>query len=298
MSSQDVRSMLFVLLSSALASCGAGGSGTLNVVVEAEDTITDGIPASTAVGTTGFADGWTLRYEFFYVDVGRVAIADAQNNRVEVPTTFAGGDRVFDLRAAPTTAMFTVTDVPPRRYDRVSYRSVPVSATTTFADGIPAEHRAMMQGYSMWFRATATKGTRTIRLNWMFRDGYEYADCAAPEGTPGLGVVVTQGGTTTARLTIHGDHWYWQTLGMEGSPTRFDPIANADTTTGPYRGDGDGETTLAELDAVTLADVPPADGTFDPAGRPVTTLGDYMRATTGTLGHLDGDGVCASRPAP
>ena len=56
--------------------------------------------------------------------------------------------------------------------------------------------------------------------------------------------------------------------------------------------------TLLELDAVSLVDVPARDGTFNPAGRPVTTLGDFMRASTGTNGHIDGDGICQSRPLP
>jgi hypothetical protein len=280
----------------AMAGCGGteAGGGTLRVLVEAEDTITQGIPARMGSGE-GFEDGWSLQYEFFYVNIGRVTIADAMGHQVNVPTSFATGERVFDLKAASQSELFTVMNVPARRYDRVSYRTPPVSATTSFADGIPADRRAAMMGFSTWIRATATKPGRTpVTIDWKFAEGYQYRDCEGPADRPGLGTVVAEGGTTTLRLTIHGDHWYWQTLGAEGSPTRFDPIANADTSTAPYRGNGDGLTTLEELDMVDLASVPAPDGHFNPSGRPVTTLGAYMRATTGTNGHIDGDGVCGS----
>jgi hypothetical protein len=279
---------------------GCGGvaptSGTLSVFVEAEDTITNGIPAASGTGE-GFADGWSLAYERFYVSVGAVQITATNEGSVTAPP-IATGDRVFDLRATGPHEFFTVTDVAARRYDQVSYRSAPVSSATTFEDTIPAADRDAMQGSSTWITAVATRGSERIRIDWKFREGFEFHDCEGPPNRPGLGTVVASGGTSTLHLSIHGDHWYWQTLGVEGSPVRFDPIAHADSTAGPYRGNADGEVTLDELAAVLLADVPAEDGVFDPAGRPVSTIAGFMRETTGTNGHIDGDGVCASRSVP
>lgn len=295
------KALLLAAAAALLGACGddgASGTGTLTVVVEAEDAIVEGIPARAMGGGEGFSDGWSLTYQHLYVNVGQVALADAAGNRVAVPMDAAGGSRIYDLARGTTQEFFTVGGVPARRYDRVSYRSAPVDASAGLGPGVTADVRTTMAGASTWLQATATKGGRTIRLDWRFREGWQYSECQGPETRPGAGFVVASGGTTTLRLSLHGDHWYWQTLGQEGSPTRFDPIANADTMAAPYRGNGDNAVTLEELDLVNLADVPTVDGVFNPAGRPVTTLGAYMRASTGTNGHIDGDGVCSSRALP
>lgn len=287
---------VFASLGAGCSGVGATG-GTLVVSVEAESTVLGGIPAASAQnGGEGFADGWSLAYERFYVSIGAVRVAASAGDAVTVPAD-AQGDRVFDLRASGPHVLFSADDVAAHRYDQVSFRSVPAGAATTFEDTIPSDDRAAMNGVSTWITATATRGTERIRIDWKFDRGFEYRDCEGPTDRPGLGTVVASGGTTSLRITIHGDHWYWQALGVEGSPTRFDAIAHADGNTLPYRGNGDGETTLDELGVVLLADIPATDGTYDPAGRPVTTLADFMRWTTGTNGHIDGDGVCASRSA-
>ncbi|MEI8254240.1 MAG: hypothetical protein WCJ30_01060, partial [Deltaproteobacteria bacterium] len=275
--------------------CGPGfeGAGSLEVRVHAEESITGGLPAAPPAG--GFEDGWSLVYERYLIDVGHVRIASSRGDAVAVPAAFSEGDRVFDLTSTAGHSMFLLSDTPALRYDRVSYRTVPASAATTFEDTVSSADRTAMLGASTWITAVATRGAERVRIDWRFTEAYEYHDCEGPPDRPGLGAVVSPGARTTLNLTIHGDHWFWQSLGVDGSPVRFDPIAHADTSLPPYRGNGDGETSRDELAAVLLADVPVADGEFNPAGRPVSTLGDFMRWTTGTNGHIDGDGVCVSR---
>lgn len=281
-----------------VAACGPGleGTGSLEVVVEAEGSITGGIAAAPPTG--GFADGWSIAYERFLVNVGHVSIAASQGLAAVVPAVWADGDRVFDLTSTTAHTMFLVNDTPATRYDRVSFRSVPTSAGTTFEDSISPGDRAAMLGASTWITVVAARGAERVRIDWRFADAFEYHDCEGPPDRPGSGTVVSPGARTTLRLTFHGDHWFWQSLGVEGSTVRFDPIAHADTAVPPYHGNGDGETTLEELAEVLLADVPAADGEFNPEGRPVSTLADFMRWTSGTNGHIDGDGVCVARTLP
>jgi hypothetical protein len=265
------------------------------VVVDAEEAITQGIPAREGASREGFADGWALTYTRFWVTLGRVELAASDGARVAVPAAWASGSRVVDLRAGVQEA-FTVQGVAPRRYDLVGYQSLPADGATEYPPGATQEDRRAMAGHSTWIEARATRGMRTVRLSWRFSEGWRYRACEGPETRPGRGAVVASGGSTVLALSIHGDHWWWQTLGQEGSPVRFDPIANADTAMAPYQGNGDGEVTLEECDRVGLALVPPADGVFNPLGR-ATTLGAYLRQSTGTNGHIDGDGVCAAEPA-
>jgi hypothetical protein len=277
------------------AAC-APGTGGLQLVAEGEATITSGIAARTTPGGDGFEDGWSLQYERFYVSIGGITVRDQTGAQVALPGA-ANGDRVLDLRRSVPGVLAEAPMAAARRYDRVGYFTRPVTSATTFVETIPSADRDAMRGVSTWITATATRGARRVRIDWQFREAWEFYDCQRPEGMAGEGVVVREGPTTTLRVSVHGDHWYWQTLGAEGSATRFDPIANADTMAGPYRGNGDGEVTLDELAAVSLADVPAVDGAFNPSGRPVSNLADYMRQTTGTIGHIDGDGVCRSRRA-
>ncbi len=295
---RPMRVWAWASVAMAIAACGPGfeGTGSLEVRVDAEEAITGGLSAAPPAG--GFTDGWSIAYERYLVDVGHVRIASSRGDTVAVPVAFSEGDRVFDLTSTSAHPMFLVTDALAARYDRVSYRSVAATATTTFEDTIPPGDRAAMVGASTWITAVATRGAERVRIDWRFADSYEYHDCEGPPDRPGLGVVVSPGARTALHLTIHGDHWFWQSLGVDGSSVRFDPIAHADTARSPYRGNGDGVTTLDELDAVLLADVPAADGEFNPEGRPVSTLADFMRWTAGTNGHIDGDGVCVSRALP
>ncbi len=273
---------------------GGGGGGTLRVELEAEDTVTEGIGPAAMGSAQGFADGWTLRFERFLVSIGGIAVADEGGAAMAVPASWASGHQVFDLRNGSGTELFTLPSVEARRYSRVSFESRVVGGETRFAERVSMTERVGMQGASLWLTAVATRGPRTVRIDWKFREGWGYRECQGPEGRPGAGTVVREGGVTPLRLTIHGDHWVWLNLGESGG-ARFDAIANADTMAAPYRGDGDGTVTLEELDRVPLASVPAADGSFNPNGRPVTTLGDFMRWSTGTLGHIDGDGVCGAR---
>ncbi|MBI5515717.1 MAG: hypothetical protein HY909_18185 [Deltaproteobacteria bacterium] len=277
------------------AGCGVGpgqAPGTLRVVLEAEETITQGIPARVGTSGEGVQDGWALTYTRFWVVLGRVELSSAAGARVVVPTAWATGSRVVDLRAGTQDA-FTVQGVAPARYDRVSYESRPADASTEYPAGASMADRQAMLGSSTWIEVTATRGARSVRLSWRFSEGWRYSDCEGPETRPGRGFVAASGGATVLALSIHGDHWWWQTLGQEGSPVRFDPIANADTAMAPYAGNGDGEVTLEECERVGLAQIPPADGVFNPLGR-ATTLGGFLRESTGTNGHIDGDGVCAA----
>ena len=181
-----------------------------------------------------------------------------------------------------------------RRYSQVGFRNAAASAATRFSQSIPMADRAAMMGVSTWVTGVATRAGRTVRFDWQFREGWEYSGCEGPASRPGPGTVVREGGVTPLRISIHGEHYYWQSLGESGA-SRFDVIANADTANAPYQGNGDGLVTLDELDRVGLASIPAADGQFTPNGRPVTTLGDFMRWTTGTNAHIDGDGVCRGR---
>jgi hypothetical protein len=92
------------------------------------------------------------------------------------------------------------------------------------------------------------------------------------------------------QLTIHGDHPFYDRL--QASPTgietflRFDAIAAADDA--PDTGNGDGEVTPSELDAVDFDPL-----VYDLSGFPgVSSMGDFIRSLVRTVGHYRGEGEC------
>jgi hypothetical protein len=93
--------------------------------------------------------------------------------------------------------------------------------------------------------------------------------------------------TTSAQLTIHGDHFFYDDLDAPNPNLAFDLIASADAN-------NDGDITLAELAAIDIT----AQTRYQVGSRPITHLRAYIEALTVNLGHIDGEGHCEAAEAP
>lgn len=118
-----------------------------------------------------------------------------------------------------------------------------------------------------------TCGADAIRFDWTFNTDTTYL--CEPD------ITVASGGSVTTELTIHADHFFYDGLADPDAALRGQAIVNADAN-------GDGEVTLAELDAVPVAPLGYSVGHFGE----VTTLGAFIAVLTDTLGHVDGEGHC------
>ncbi|WP_437996266.1 hypothetical protein WMF26_34840 [Sorangium sp. So ce185] len=271
------------LAAAALAGCGddgASGTGSVAFSTWGEEYIEQEIPAA------DLEDGWSIRYEKFLFVLRNVTVADREGNvgaRME-------GSILFDHTKPGVKPVVTFEGLEPRPWERVSYEIGPADADTAL-DGATEDDKALMlaAGASVHIEATARKGDggEEKRLDWTFSLATRYADCKGDKaGKETEGVLVTNGGTDTVELTIHGDHFFYDDLQSASAARRFAPIAAADA-------DADGAVTLEELAAVRLVAIEEGPYGTGSAGD-IDDLGAFVAALSRTLGHFRGEGECVS----
>lgn len=120
---------------------------------------------------------------------------------------------------------------------------------------------------------SAQKDGVTKTFAWTFATPVDYVNCETLTDVPRDGVGELQ-------ITVHADHLFYDSLVSEEPALRFDAIAAADT-------DDDGEVTMAELAAADI-------GAYDPGNLAIDDLWSFLAAQAQTMGHVDGEGHCAS----
>lgn len=257
----------------------ADGEGNVTFTTWGEGYIEEEIPAA------DFEDGWSVRYSKFLVVIGGVQIADDQG----AIAAEMKGSMLFDHKAAGPKPVTRFDALPAKAWTKVSYRVPVVGDETSLGEGATAEDLAAMKAgkYAVYVEGEAQKGAVTKTFQWGFGAPTLYADCEGDkDGKVTPGVVVTNGGTDEVELTIHGDHLFYDDLQAESAKLRFEAIAAADA-------DGDGAVTQAELAAVKLVSIDPANGGYGTgAAGDIDDLGAFVAALSRTLGHFRGEGEC------
>jgi len=268
------------------------GTGTEQFTTWGEEFIEEGIPAGD--GTTGFIDGWSLKYRKFLVNFHEIVVADAAGHVAEQ----LDKPRFVDNTKAGEKELVTFTGVDAKAYTQVSYQIKTAVADEELVGGAEPADLAMMvrEGLSVYVEGEATKpdpadAKKSLSkiFHWGFKTQTSYKDCHTEEnGISTEGVVVTTNKTDVSQLTTHGDHLYYDSLqsGDNAKPTaiRFEEKAAADD--GP-NGNGDGEVSLAELCHENIdTDV------YNTSGLPGATIGDFVISLARTIGHFRGEGEC------
>ncbi len=122
---------------------------------------------------------------------------------------------------------------------------------------------------------SATQGDVTKTFHWVFDEPVVYSDCETTTS-------VSEGEAATFQITIHADHFFYDSLVSSDPELLFTALADADD-------DGDGEITTEELAA---ADV----GSYDVGNEDADDLWSFLVALNATLGHVDGEGHCTAEP--
>lgn len=290
-----------------IAGCGsdsAAGSGRVQVFVEPEDSVSEGLSPGT--DTENLRDGWTVQYTKFLVTIGNFRAArSSSSERLAESRVY-----VVDLRTVPAGGFVAAefSNAAAGRWDRFGFDIPNASATATRATNTSqADYDLMVRGrYSIYIEAILTSpmgrscrptmptdcAPRTsLTVRWGLSAGTSFDDCAPETGAAGFAVI--SGGTVQIKPTVHGDHWFFTniTQGAEVTERRAQWIVDADL-------DRNGETTLDELRMVRASDVFPSP-TYNLSGAllPVNTAFDYLDAQSRTLGDFQGDGECPTRRA-
>lgn len=255
------------------------GTGAITFTTWGEDYIEDKIPSDT------FADGWSVSYSKFLITISEITVAD-DTGAVAAKMT---GSKVFDMHKTGVKEIVNFANLPAKNWTKVSYRVAPATVKADLGPGVTEADRELLvnANASIYLDATATKGAVSKHYTWSFSTDTVYADCEAElDGKLTQGAVVTNGGTDSIQLTIHGDHFYYDDLQATNAKVRFEAIASADK-------DNDGEITLQELDNVSLVDIPASEGGFGVgSASDINTLGQFVTALSRTVGHYRGEGEC------
>jgi len=262
------------------SSSSAEGEGAVAFTAWGEEYIEEGIPAS------AFEDGWAVTYDRFLVAIHDVAIGDEAST---VPVARMDAAKVLDLKKPGVKSLVRFDALPGRAYRHVSYRIAPASATSTPVEGATDADRDALAtgGFSVYVEGRLEKGAVTKRFRWGFTTDTLYDRCEGElAGKKTEGVVVTNGGTDTPEITVHGDHLFYDDLQSPDAKVRGEHVAAADR-------DGDGEVTLDELAAVRLVSLPEGRGTYGTGSAAgIHDLRAFVEALSRTVGHFRGEGEC------
>jgi hypothetical protein len=295
-SSLFVIVMMAVTLGGALGCGSSNGSGTAQVMLGAEESITEGLTPGSDL--ENIVDGWEVQFDQYIVAIGDVHI-EQSDKEIDVHDETVW---VVDLTQLPPGGLELTRfeDIEATRWDFFGYRTPHAEGAERHESVPQADFDEMAANdWTYLIAGTLTKsdgescppgGECAANPSIAFRFGAnaeaEYRNCSAEEGLPGF--AVTKGSTTAVEATLHGDHIFFDAFptGAEIIERRAQWLANADTNV-------DGEVTRAELEALDPADLF-ASETYSLGGSPMelTTAWDYIPAQLTTQGHFQGEGSC------
>jgi len=265
----------------ALSACTDTGSGNVAFSTWGEEFIEEGIPA------TEFADGWSVKYDRFLVVLSGVKVADGTTVAGEM-----GTPRLFNHVVPKPKPVVDFPSLAAKTWPNVSYVIGPAANAELGAGATEADKTLMTAGgYGLYVEGKAQKGADSRTFKWGFSVKTLFDSCKGDvSGKEVDGVVVANGGTDAVELTIHGDHLFYDDLQSPEAKVRFQNIADADA-------DKNGEVTLAELEAVKLARLPPANGAYGTGSdSKVVDLKAFVTELSRTVGHFRGEGECFAKP--
>jgi len=289
--------------------CGDGTSGgdpgSLQVFVQAESTIANGLQAG--MGEEDIADGWSVTYDEFLVTAGNIRGARTDTSAtVQDTNTF-----VLDMKQTPAGGygISKLDDVPSGNWYQFGFDlPTPTAETQILAPTTEMDKALLIQdGYSLYIAGSIENAigqscppgdpdpakcvaAPKVTFRWGLPAATSFSDCATVDGLAGFAVPAS--GTAAVEITLHGDHWFFNniTAGAEIVKRYAQFIADCDLN-------HDGETTLDELKQVKASDVFPSpkynlSGAFS---GPIATAYDYVLAQARTIGDFQGEGECPTR---
>lgn len=266
----------------------SGNSGAVQIFVDAESTIPNGLSAG--MGDEDILDGWNVKYNKFVVAIGnfRAARSDAPD-KLDAPGVY-----VLDLKNVPAGGyiVHTWSDIEATRWDRFGFDLPNATAEAKTLEPTTAADKALLvdNKASVYIEGEIDNGMVKKTFKWPLPAGTSFDDCADENGLAGF--AVPAGGSVAIKPTIHGDHWFFNsiTAGVEITKRYAQYIADSDL-------DMDGETTIAELQAVKGADLAkafPADK-YNLSGVVLDSAYSWVLGQAQTLGDFQGEGECPTR---
>lgn len=270
----------------ALSACGddAGSAASLRIQLSAEETITGGLRAGDGPDDTR---DYGVTYTKFLVAIGRLKLARGSHTQSD--------DRVFiaDMRqlGGAGAELFKFDRIATGRWSQFGFETPIVPADAQPLAGVSQAdvHVMIDKQLTYWIEGSVDQPGRPVHFSFQVAAPTVYTDCAS-NGEPG--VAVTEGGASTATITLHGDHLWFDALptASEGSLMRRTAwLVKSDLN-------GDGNVDASELSNIAAENVFPSALGYNLAGAKIVTALDFVRAQLASQGHLNGEGECVWTP--
>lgn len=275
-------------------STGGSGDGNLSVLIQAEESIPDGLEAGD--GEENIRDGFDISYSRYIVTLGNVAMSqldggDFQSSAVVV---------VVDLTSLPSTLpeLTAFDGIPTGQYSSFGFETPPADTEVVNLNSVDeAAIEAMIaNGWSYIIEGTITQVSDGASKSFLISADVPsvYRDCAVEGLAPGVNV----SSNSSVDITLHGDHLFFNGFPEEeGNVVRLAQwlwdIEDVDSDDVLTQADFEAATDIA-----TLYPSPPA-GVYELTGGPITPImsaWDFIRAQLGTQGHIFGEGECEWSP--
>lgn len=290
--------------------------GDLTVVLEAEDTITEGI--GTEGGDEIILDGWSVDFDRYIVTIGDIDVHLSTDEEVEVE---AGDVFVVDLTDVPASGLplWTLDGLQSGRWE-FNYSTPGAGDGSTRNDTVSEEDYDMMVAEDWTYLIAATMSNDSgqscppaglavpgdatpngnmnsrdeacydapsIAFTWGVTAETAFGPCEIDEVT---GFAIADGGSQTVAATIHGDHIFFNGFpeGEEGGVERYAQwLADCDLNL-------DGEVTRDELEQIAPSDLAEIDDRYAIGAPPIPLeeMWDYVIGQLKTQGHYQGEGEC------
>ena len=281
------------LIAGLFAGCGSD-TGNLSVLIEAEETIPDGLQAGD--GEEDIRDGFDISYSRYIVTLGNVAMsqldgADFQSSAVVV---------VADLTSLPSTLpeLTSFDGIPTGQYTSFGFETPPADANVVNLNSVEQEDIDAMiaNGWSYIIEGTITQVSDGASKDFLIEADVPsvYSDCAVEDLEPGVNV----SSTSSVDITLHGDHIFFNGFPEEeGNVVRLAQwlwdIPDVDSDDVLTQADFEAATKVGSLYPSTTGG-----GAYELTGGPIaiTSAWDFIRAQLGTQGHIFGEGECEWSP--
>ncbi len=270
----------------------AKGAGKLRIMLEADSTVSGGLDRGDADEGT---QDYSVSFSKYVATVGNIKMKkNSTGDTASLPSVF-----IADLKQVGEQGieLGVLDDLEAGQWDKFGYETpAATDKAQAVGDVDPAEVDLMIEnGWTYWIegrvlRADAEGGPVTFVIQT--EAATLFSDC----GNDGeLGVTVVEDRTGTARITLHGDHLFFNSFpnGSEGSIKRLAGwVIAADK-------DDDGKVSTEDLKSLDATEVFSSTAGYSLDGKPaeldIENALDFVRAQLATQGHLNGEGGCAWR---
>lgn len=292
----------------------ASGSGTLSVLLEPEETITDGLDPGQKI--EDIQDGWRVRWDKYIAVIGDVDVHLATDEEIEDHDEDL---YAVDLMQIPSQGLplWEIEDLPEGRWEffyslgggahgAVQHDTVSdedfetivdedasywIAGTLSKDDGVSCPPEGLASPGSATEAGENDAGVPcfenpSVTFSLIVPAETLFGPCSTDD-VPGFSI--TDGETTDVTATLHGDHLFFNGFpaGDEGGVTRLAQwLADSDLNL-------DGEVTQEELESIDRSDLSEfADYQFTNQPIEIETAWDYVIAQLKTQGHMNGEGEC------